>query len=252
MIIKSIHNTFLLAVLGTSNPGPYANAITAAYYKWRVQRVILLYIEGDAAELTRRDADALSKRIWEEIDKWESNEEYNLRGKINIYSSPNQDIVNRGIEVLHINSVVEDLERLVRRYPQEIPIIDITGATKVSGVDTLAAAALLSLSSYSFELTKVGHSKPSEFKSFSYLSKDDYTYEDLLHRTRVNGALGRLKYQSRSLWVITLSCMLTTACLAVLAAWKPMNSIVTIIGLLSSVMAIVQLAISTFIQLPRR
>jgi hypothetical protein len=252
MVIKRIHNTYLLAVLGTPNPGPYANAITAAYYKWRVQRVILLYIEGDAAELTRRDADALSKRIWEEIDKWESNEENNLRGKINVYSSPNQEIGNRGIEVLHINSIVEDLERLVRRYPQEVPIIDITGATKVSGVDTLAAAALLGLSSYSFELTKAGHSKPSELKSFSYLSKEDYTYEDLLHRTRVNGALGRLNIQSRSLWVITLSCMITTACLVVLAAWKPMNSIVTIIGLLSSVTTIAQLAIPSLIRFPRR
>ena len=252
MFNKSICNSILLVILGTPNPGPYANAITSAYKELRVRRVILLYVEGDAAELTRLDADALSKSIWKEIDKWETIEEKDLRGKANLYSDLKRDIVNRGVEVLHITSIVEDLNGLVRRYPRDIPLLDITGATKVSGVDALAAAALLNLSSYCFELTKAGHSKPSEFKSFSYLSKDDYIYDDILRRSRVSGALGRLNLQARSLWVMTFSCVITTSCLAVLAAWKPMHSIITVVGLLSSVTAIVQLAISSLVKFPRR
>jgi hypothetical protein len=252
MAVRSIQNAVLFVVLGTPNPAPYANAITYAYLKMRVRRVILLYIEGDAAALTRLDADALSKKIWDEIDKWEFQEERKLGERMNLYSNLKQDIVNRGIEGLHIKSIVQDLGNLVRRHYQEIPILDITGATKVSGVDTLAAAALLNLGSYSFELTKAGHGKPPEFKSFSFLTKDDYTYENLLHRSRASGALGSLSFQSRSLWVMTISCVITTACFAVLAAWSPMNGIITLVGLLSSVMAISQIAISSIAKQPRQ
>lgn len=248
MAIRSVKNAVLLVVLGTPNPAPYANAITYAYLEMRVRRVLLLFIEGDAAGLTRLDADALSKKIWEEIDKWESQEERKLGKRMNVFSSLKQDIVNRGIEALNIESIVQDLSNLVRRHYQEIPILDITGATKVSGVDTLAAAALLNLRSYSFELTKAGHSKPSEFKSFSFLSRDDYTYEDLLHRSKASGALGSLSFQSRSLWIMTISCVITTACFAVLATWGPMNGIITLLGLLSSVMAISQIAISSIVK----
>jgi hypothetical protein len=251
MAIRSVQNAVLMVVLGTPNPAPYANAITYAYLEMRVRRVILLYIEGDAAALTRLDADALSKKIWDEIDKWELLEEKKPGERMNLYSNLKRDIVNRGVEALHIASIVQDLSNLVRRHYQEIPILDITGATKVSGVDALAAAALLNLGSHSFELTKAGHGKPPEFKSFSFLSKDDYTYEDLLHRSRVSGALGSLSFQSRSLWVITLSCVITAACLAVLAAWSPMNGIITLVGLLSSVIAISQIAISSFFKQPR-
>jgi hypothetical protein len=225
---------------------PYINAIAYTRREMKIDAVKLVYVKGAKTGLDNEKASTIFNQIWTKIES--------LKNEAEIYKEINEKLLNRELMPIEYSDLKIRFGQVVKKQGSlRNCIVDITGATKVAGIDVFSICLALGLKSiYSFELIKNRDTKASGYNpnNFLYhaLKEHDYSYTCLSETIAVKSSQSSLLRKSALLWyVVTVSSLVLIVSLYLLSTLGSDNAMIqglniaaAVVGLISPIVALAE------------
>lgn len=236
----------LFLFLFSSQVDPYINAIAYTRREMKIDAVKLIYVKGAKTGLDNEKARSIFIQIWTKIES--------LKNDAEIYNEINEKLLDRQLLPIEYSTLKIDFEKATKKEGSlRNCIVDITGATKVAGIDIFSICLALGLKSiYSFELIKNRDTRASGYNpdDFLYhaLKDQDYSYTCLSETIAVKSSQSSLLRKSALLWYVgTFSLLIMVVSLYLLLTFgsdnvmiQRLNIVAAIVGFISPIVALAE------------